>query len=251
MNKAIFAIFAILILVVPVLAANEGAQNTVQTQNSGEDSNVQIQLQDGANDTETDDEPVPELISVETPEQERARERIKEAKIEQKEEKYQLKSGEVTADSQFVMTKERETIMVQLNNNIQKELKVLPDTASEKAVERARLRKVVSVELQEENGELVYEVVGERPVKVLGLFKAQMRITTRINAENNAVKKIKQPWWAIFASDDDEAEAEEALSELQTELGELENLIDSELEEESGLEDDSELENEIESEVEQ
>jgi len=97
-----------------------------------------------------------------------------------------------------------------LSNGKNAEIKVMPNTASEKALERVRL-KVCSeeneckIELKEtgsgEQTKLAYELKTQRQSKVFGLFKAKMQVQVQVNAENGEVIKVKKPWWAFLASE--------------------------------------------------
>lgn len=109
-------------------------------------------------------------------------------------------------------------LYVALSNGQNAEIKVMPDTASETALNQLRV-KVCS----EENGcqlqfkevgsgeqtKLAYELQAQKQAKVLGLFQAQMRVKAQIDAENGEVLKVVKPWWAFLASEEDETETEE------------------------------------------
>lgn len=75
-----------------------------------------------------------------------------------------------------------------------KEIKIMPDTASQKAIETLQIKKDVKIEIKD-TGKPVYEVSGGKEVKILGLFKVNMLIKTEINTENGNIEKTKKPWW--------------------------------------------------------
>ncbi len=45
----------------------------------------------------------------------------------------------------------------------------------------------------------VYEVKTQQQTKVLGLFKAQMKVTAQVDSENGEVLQVKKPWWSFLA----------------------------------------------------
>jgi hypothetical protein len=93
------------------------------------------------------------------------------------------------------------------------EVKIMPDTASERALERLRLNVCseennCSIELKEVgNGnqtKAAYEVKVEKQARVLGLFKTKMQVQAQVDAENGEVIQTKKPWWAFLASESEE-----------------------------------------------
>ncbi len=90
-------------------------------------------------------------------------------------------------------------------------IKYLPDVASEKAVSKMEAKcaeRGCAIELKETSvsgkPKLVYEVEGEKPAKVFGFIKSNMRVRAQINAENGDVIRINRPWWAFLASEQTE-----------------------------------------------
>lgn len=100
-------------------------------------------------------------------------------------------------------------LKVQLSNGRHAEIKIMPDTASARAIERLQLKvcqpENCQIELKEvgqgEQTRAAYEVQAQKQVKVLGLFKAKMQVQAQIDAENGEVISSKKPWWAFIASD--------------------------------------------------
>lgn len=80
----------------------------------------------------------------------------------------------------------------------EKEIKVMPDTASESAIEKLSLNKDVEIELKD-TGKPVYEVVGSQEKRILGLFKTAVKVTTTLSAETGEIEKTKKPWWSFLA----------------------------------------------------
>ena len=168
---------------------NEDAINQ-QTQNQN-----RIQVQDGTHEGEGG-----QMLKIQT----QANNRIK------------LEVGGVSAECDCEMKQEtvqnKTKLSATLSNGKNAEIKVMPNTASEKALERVRL-KVCSeeneckIELKEtgsgEQTKLAYELKTQRQSKVFGLFKAKMQVQVQVNAENGEVIKVKKPWWAFLASESD------------------------------------------------
>jgi len=101
-------------------------------------------------------------------------------------------------------------LYVGLSNGRNAEIKVMPDTASERALERLRLKNCVeeegcSIELKEvgsgEQAKLAYEMKTQRQSKVLGLFGVRMQVQAQVDAESGEIVRVKKPWWAFLASE--------------------------------------------------
>ncbi len=80
----------------------------------------------------------------------------------------------------------------------EKEIKVMPDTASESAIDKLSLNKDVEIELKD-TGKPVYEVIGSQEKRILGLFKTAVKVTTTLSAETGEIEKTKKPWWSFLA----------------------------------------------------
>lgn len=92
--------------------------------------------------------------------------------------------------------------MFNLSNGRKAEIKIMPETASERAI--ARLGELgFTIQLKEvgkgEDAQLVYELTGNKQGKFLGIFKIIARVQAQVDAENGDVKVIK-PWWSFLAS---------------------------------------------------
>ncbi|MFH1326832.1 MAG: hypothetical protein ABIH59_01765 [archaeon] len=125
-----------------------------------------------------------------------------------------LEVGGVSVDCDCEMNQEkiqnRTKLSVKMSNGKNAEIKIMPNTASEKALERLRL-KVCSeengcaIELKEvgsgEQTKLAYELKTQRKAKFLGIFGTKMQVKAQIHAENGELIKIQKPWWAFLASE--------------------------------------------------
>jgi hypothetical protein len=83
-------------------------------------------------------------------------------------------------------------------------LKILPERAAERA--REKLGEMnYTIELKQttitkgNETRMVYEIVGEKQGRFLGLFKTKGKTITTIDAETGEVIKMKKPWWSFLA----------------------------------------------------
>jgi len=121
---------------------------------------------------------------------------------------------EVKTGLELEQVKNREQDKIQLkarlsNGNL-REVKIMPDVASERALERLRLKNCnsennCSIELKEvgndKDKQLIYELQRERHAKIIGLFKKKMSVQAEVDAETGELIKIRKPWWAFLATE--------------------------------------------------
>jgi len=81
-----------------------------------------------------------------------------------------------------------------------KEIKIMPETASEKAIQTLELKKDTRIELKD-TGKPTYEVSGKKEVKLFGFIKTEMPIKTEVNAETGNIEKTEKPWWSFLAKE--------------------------------------------------
>ena len=126
----------------------------------------------------------------------------------------QLKVNGVSANCGLNLTQKqvqnKTRLETKLSNGRNAEIKVMPNTASERALERLRLKNCVeeegcSIELKEvgqgEQAKLAYEIKTQRQSKVFGLFKKRMQVQAQVDAESGEIVQVKKPWWAFLASE--------------------------------------------------
>jgi len=134
-------------------------------------------------------------------------------------EKLRLRIRNVTAHLGLNITPEqvqdRVRLMAQLSNGRNAEIKVMPDTASETALERLRLKvcspeRNCTITLKEvgtgNQTKAAYEVQAERHARILGLFQAKMQVGAEVDAENGEVLSVGRPWWSFLATEVEETE---------------------------------------------
>ena len=100
-------------------------------------------------------------------------------------------------------------IRATLSNGKNADIKIMPDKASEVALNRLRLRVCnettnCSIELKEvgegNQTRLAYNVDANATAKVFGIFKAKANVATQVDAETGDVISTKRPWWSFMAS---------------------------------------------------
>ena len=124
--------------------------------------------------------------------------------------KIKIKSGKVEAVTSESISVIESKLTMQTSNGRNAEIKIMPDTASEKAIERLKL-KVCSeennctIQLKEVGKDskyfVAYEIDANNEVKILGMFKKKMKVQAQIDAETGEVILIKKPWWSFLAKE--------------------------------------------------
>ena len=188
MNSKVFNIFAFLLVVsmgfaLAVQGDEVGNQNPDAINQQLQDQ-MKLKVQDGTHVGEGG-----QMIKVQT----QANNRIK------------LEVGGVSAECDCEMKQEkvenRTKLYAELSNGKNSEIKVMPNVASETALERLRL-KVCS---EEDGCRIELKEVGSgEQTKVFGLFKARMQVQAQVDAESGEIVKVKKPWWAFLASEPEE-----------------------------------------------
>lgn len=79
--------------------------------------------------------------------------------------------------------------------------KVMPSTASQRAIERLGQIKDVQIELREKKAndpESNYGIAGKKEGKLFGFLKIAMPVSAEVGADSGAVKSTKKPWWSFL-----------------------------------------------------
>lgn len=209
--KKIFLSFMIILLTSSIFAAsitgsavnkNQGTDDSaeIQTaqQNQGEKSQIKNKIKEGEYTTENG----------------------KKLQIMEKTEGgFTLGIGQKSARTSMQISQEevegKTKLKTTLSNGKNTEIKIMPDTASETALARLRI-KVCSeenncqIELkevgQDEQTKVAYEMKAKKQARFLWMFKTQMQVQTQVDAENGEVIQTKKPWWAFLAKEVDEKE---------------------------------------------
>jgi len=128
-----------------------------------------------------------------------------------------LNVNNVSADCDCNLSEEKiqnkTRLKIQLSNGRNAEIKIMPDKASENALNMLKLKvcseeNKCSIELKEvgegEEIRLAYELQTEREAKIMGLLKANIQVKAQVDAESGEVIQIEKPWWAFLASESEE-----------------------------------------------
>ncbi|MFA4960470.1 MAG: hypothetical protein WC548_02295 [Candidatus Pacearchaeota archaeon] len=124
-----------------------------------------------------------------------------------------LKVGNVEANSSLEIDQEQDNqnrtkLKINLSNGRNAEIKIMPNTASERAIERLQLKNCnpdnnCTIQLKEVgNGnqtKVAYEIKAEKESRILGFIKTKMKVEAQVNAETGEVIQTKKPWWAFVA----------------------------------------------------
>lgn len=87
-----------------------------------------------------------------------------------------------------------------LSNGRKAEIKIMPETASERAIERLGQLNFSVVLKEVGNNQTAYELTAEKEGKMLGVFKIKGNVSVEVDAETGEVLKMKKPWWAFLAT---------------------------------------------------
>ena len=128
--------------------------------------------------------------------------------------KKQIQIRNITLHTELNVTenqlREQNEFNVRLSNGKNAAVKIMPETASQTAIERLRLRNCnesnnCTIELKEvgegNQTRAIYEVKARKKVKILGIFDAEMDVEAEIETENGEVIAERRPWWAFFVLD--------------------------------------------------
>lgn len=122
-----------------------------------------------------------------------------ELEVEADNELTKLKVGSDIAETKFPISVNKETgqVFVQTGNG-QKEIKILPDKASETAEAAGIISKIDSIELEhatENQNEVAFKVAGVKTGRLLGFIPVQAHVETEVDASTGSVLRVQQPLW--------------------------------------------------------
>jgi len=195
MYKKLFSVFALLLVASMGFAlAEQGGVG--EGEGSSEQTQEKIQVQEGEHLGEGG-----QTFRIQT----QANNRIK------------LEAGGISAECDCQMTQEtvqdKTKLYAGLSNGQNAEIKVMPNTASEKALNQLKLKTCseeneCSIELKEvgsgEQTKLAYELKTQRHSRVFGIFGAKMQVQAQVHAETGEIVRVKKPWWAFLALEPEE-----------------------------------------------
>lgn len=128
-------------------------------------------------------------------------------------------AGNYTAFKTYMELNETEngTLMAKLRNGKMRMIKIMPEKARERALERLKLKNcredsnctIELKEMGERNESLRYEIQAERHYRILGMFKAKAKEKVEIDAETGEIVSQSRAWWRFLASLDEDDETPE------------------------------------------
>ncbi|MBS3089846.1 hypothetical protein J4461_03135 [Candidatus Pacearchaeota archaeon] len=140
---------------------------------------------------------------------------IRELNEEQKE----IIAGKINVRTNLNLTAEdiNSTTMLRayLSNGRHAYVKVMPDRASEVALQRLRakcLERNCTIELREvgtgNKSRLAYTMMTNKDSRLLLIFKKRMEVRAEVDAETGEIITANKPWWAFLAREDNANAAE-------------------------------------------
>jgi hypothetical protein len=130
---------------------------------------------------------------------------------------FRLQANGVNADCpcEFYQDETQTRLYARMSNGDDAEVKVMPDVASQTALNKLRLQTCDGeciLELKEvrvgSETRMAYELQTQRQSKVLGLFGAEMQVRAQVDAETGEIVRTQKPWWAFLASESEETSEE-------------------------------------------
>lgn len=130
-------------------------------------------------------------------------------------ERMRLRVGNFSADceEECNLTQNQSRLHATMSNGRRAEIKVMPDVAAERALERLRLRNCnesqgCQIELKQVGegnmSKMAYEVRREARARVLGIFKTNVDVEAQVDAETGEIIRTRKPWWASIIREDSE-----------------------------------------------
>lgn len=104
-----------------------------------------------------------------------------------------VKSGEISAYTTQKLIVEKDKLSMKTSEG-DKEIKVLPTTASEKAIEK-NAQSVKEIQLEETAAAPVYSVIGAKKARILFAIPITLSIETKVDAATGEIISTKKPWW--------------------------------------------------------
>ncbi|MFH0711509.1 MAG: hypothetical protein V1889_00085 [archaeon] len=99
-------------------------------------------------------------------------------------------------------------IRIRLSNGRNAEIKIMPETASARAIERLRLKNCdgnCTIELKEvgqgNKTRAVYEARVQKTFRLFGFIKRNKEVLTQIDAETGEEVTTRRPWWSFLATE--------------------------------------------------
>ena len=110
-------------------------------------------------------------------------------------------------------------LKAKLRNGNVTDIKIMPDTASEIALERLKALNF-TIQLRERTDRnvphVVYNIEANKNGRFLGIFKLAMKVDADVDPETGEVLDVNVPWWAFLVAEEDEAPTEDGGNQTDT-----------------------------------
>jgi hypothetical protein len=126
----------------------------------------------------------------------------------------EIRKGNVSAQTSLEISEVRDKngtkLEVKFSNGNSSEVKIMPATASARAIEALSLHACsiennCTIELKEvgkgNQTKLAYMVTAEKEVKLFGFMKVKMKVSSDVDAQTGTVVSSNKPWWAFMAKE--------------------------------------------------
>ncbi|MEX2017520.1 MAG: hypothetical protein WD876_03540 [Candidatus Pacearchaeota archaeon] len=135
--------------------------------------------------------------------------------------RYETNESNITVEAEDEIEFEEETnathyrLKARLRNGNITDIKIMPDTASEVALERLRLKVCsednnCSIQLRERIHNnvprVVYNIEANQNGRFLGIFRIAMRANAEVDPETGELLDVNRPWWAFLVAQTDDTE---------------------------------------------
>jgi len=148
--------------------------------------------------------------------------------------KYEFKGRELEVETEEGIELEENTsgteykLRARFRGNVT-DIKIMPDVASQIAIERLRALNF-TVELREVSSrgnvsKIVYHARAEKDGRFIGIFKLKVGVETQIDPETGEIIGTTKPWWAFFVAGEDSDQTGENTGEDAEEKNETNELI--------------------------
>lgn len=125
-----------------------------------------------------------------------------------------IKAGNAVAKTKLNLSAQRENnrtrIQARLSNGRKANVKVMPDQASQRALQALRMNACseennCSIKLKEvgqgNQTNVAYQARAKKRARVLGIFSTEMSVESEVDAKSGEVIRSRKPWWAFLASE--------------------------------------------------
>ena len=126
--------------------------------------------------------------------------------------RYEIKGKNITVDAEDEIDLEENTagsnysLRARLRNGNHTNIRIMPDTASEIALERLRAKNFTiqfRERLHNNVPRVVYNIESNDDGRFLGIFKIRMRANAEVDPETGELLDVNKPWWAFMVAEAD------------------------------------------------